>query len=159
MRRVHGFTLIEVLVAVALLTLVATAAVSWAVSQRRSGALIDVRYERLRQLVACQQALREDLRVAVLGNALQPDEGGRLVLTTLRYLPDEEPGRREATWRFDEPRQALVRSTPAAGGERVRVAVSGLASARFTHQERRGLVLVVQPLSGDPVSVMVKEGR
>jgi prepilin-type N-terminal cleavage/methylation domain-containing protein len=159
MSRRRGFTLVEVLLAVALLTVLATAAVSWAVTQRRSGAAIEERYERLRHLLACQQALREDLRLAPLTLARpRPDESGVLVFRTLRHLPDETPAQREVTWRYDAARRALVRSTTGESGERIRIAVGELDAARFIQQERRGLVLEVRPPHGAPLSLVIGGG-
>jgi prepilin-type N-terminal cleavage/methylation domain-containing protein len=153
----RGFTLVEVLMAVALLTLLATAAVSWAVSQRHSSVVIEERYERLRCLLVCQQLLREDLRLMPLGGARpRPDEGGALMFRTLRHLPDEEAGQREVTWRYDASRRALVRSTADAAGDHVRVAVGDLDGARFVQQDRRGLVLEVRPTTGEPMVLVVR---
>jgi prepilin-type N-terminal cleavage/methylation domain-containing protein len=158
MRQRRGFTLVEVLLAVALLTVVATAAVSWAVSQRRSGAAIEERYERLRQLLACRQAFAEDLRLAsIRTEVLRPDEDGRVSFPTLRRLPDEEPRLRTVTWRFDAAGQALVRSTAEDSGDRQRVAVAGVRAARFVRQDTRGLVLEILPLTGEPLSLAVGE--
>ena len=121
----RGFTLIELLLAVALLTLVATAAVSWAVSQRRSGARIQERYEQLQQALASRQALHEDLILST-NAVVRPDEQGRLVFSTLRQLPDASPGRNEVSWAFDGERRALVRSLRDANGEQHRVVLEGL---------------------------------
>lgn len=158
MMQQRGFTLVEVLLAVALLTVVATAAVSWAVSQRRSGAAIEERYERLRQLLACRQAFAEDLRLAPARTAvLRPDENGQVSFPTLRHLPDEEAHLRLVTWRFDAAEQALVRSTSGDSGDHLRVAVAGVRAARFLRQEARGLVLEITPLTGEPLSITVDQ--
>jgi prepilin-type N-terminal cleavage/methylation domain-containing protein len=156
----RAFTLIEVLLAVALLTMLATAAVSWAVSQRRSGALIEARYERVQQVLACQQAIEEDLMVSVFSAApLRPDDEGRLVVATLRRLPDEHAGRREVIWSFDGEHRALIRTSRDVNGERRRVALAELTAARFVQDERRGLVLIVQPPIGEAISVALRSGR
>lgn len=154
----RGFTLIELLLAVALLTMVATAAVSWAVSQRRSGARIEARFEQLQQALASRQALHEDLILATSA-VLRPDEHGRLVFTTLRQLPEALSGRSEVTWSFDGERQALVRISRGVGGEQRRVVLGGLTTARFIQAEERGLVLEIQPQDGPPLSLAIRSWR
>lgn len=157
--RTRGFTLIELLMSVALLTMLATAAVSWAVSQRRSGVQIERRYERLQQVLACRQAIREDLVLALTStNPLRPDNAGKLVIATLRHGPEEVPGRREVTWAFDGEHQALVRISHDESGEQRRVALVGVASARFVQEEERGLVLEMRPLVGEVVSLVLRSG-
>ncbi len=157
--RNRGFTLIEMLMAVALLTMLATAAVSWAVSQRRSGALIEARYERMQQVLACRQAIREDVVLALASTGpLRPDNAGRLIIPTLRRGPDEAPGRREVIWAFDGERQALVRASRGASGDQQRVALAAVASARFVQDEKRGLVLEIHPLTGEVVSLALWGG-
>lgn len=156
--RNRGFTLIELLLAVALLTMVATAAVSWAVSQRRSGARIEERYEQLQQALASRQALHEDLVLASTA-VLRPDEQGRLVFATLRQLPDSLPGRHEVMWFFDGERQALVRTSRGASGEQRRVVLGEVTAARFLQVEERGLVLEIQPRVGAPLSLAIRSWR
>lgn len=154
----RGFTLIELLLAVALLTMVATAAVSWAVSQRRSGARIEQRYEQLQQALASRQALHEDLILATT-TVLRPDEHGRLVFTTLRQLPEVPPGRSEVTWSFDGEQQELVRTSRSASGEQRRVVLSGLTAARFIQTEERGLVLEIQAQEGPSLILAIRSWR
>lgn len=154
----RGFTLIELLLAVALLTMLATAAVSWAVSQRRSGARIEERYEQLLQALACRQALHEDLSLATT-TVPRPDATGRLVVTTLRRLVDTAPGRAEVLWSFDGERQALVRISRDASGEQRRLVVGELSAARFTMDEQRGLVLDLHWHTGAPLRLAVRSGR
>ncbi len=156
----RGFTLIELLLAVVLLTMVATAAVSWAVAQRRSGVVIEARYERLQQVLACRQAIQEDLILALATTApLRPDETGRLTITTLRQLPGEAPGRRDVRWEFDGERRALVRVSRGAGGDQRRVAMAEVAAARFIRDDKRGLLLELSPLTGDAISLALRSDR
>lgn len=154
----RGFTLIELLLAVALLTMLATAAVSWAVSQRRSGARIEERYEQLQQALACRQALHEDLALATT-TVPRPDASGRLMVTTLRRLADVAPGRSEVLWSFDGERQALVRTSRDVSGEQRRLVLDGLSAARFVMDEQRGLALDLQWHTGALLRLAVRSGR
>lgn len=159
MNRVRGFTLIEVLLAVSLLTMLASAAISWAVAQRRSGALVEERLERLEQALACRRLIDDDLIQATDPGALiRPAEDGVLHVVTLNRVPGEAAGSHQVEWRYAADQHGLLRVSQGGEGERTRLALPRLRQAWIQQEPSGGLALVVTPEVGDQLRLPLRAG-
>jgi prepilin-type N-terminal cleavage/methylation domain-containing protein len=108
----QAFTLLEVLLATALLAAIATAALGWVASMGRAGRAAQTRLGAAAALLTSMRALNDDLLFAVAGadGALfRLTDERTLVITTSNRLPGEEPGRHTVTWRFAPDPRVLTR--------------------------------------------------
>ena len=156
----HGFTLMEVLMAVALLTMLASAAISWAVAQRRSGAVVEERLNRLEIVLAAGRLISDDLIFASNpSTVVSPTDAGELHLLTLHHVPGEEPGQHQVIWRFSAEHSALMRISSDATEQRTRVAVPQIQQARFQSDDHDVLDLIITPFIGEPLCVPIASAR
>lgn len=142
--RGSGFTLIEVLVAIALLSLMATATASWAVAQRRAGLIAEQRLVGLAAALTAARLIDADLALAVAapnGQRLRLEEDGRLTFATLAQVPGTSPGVRSVTWRF---RAGALERIEGEGTGSLRVVTHRLAKAVFERGPDGALTLVAE---------------
>ena len=150
----------EVLLAVALLTMLASAAISWAVAQRRSGAVVEERLNRLELVLAAGRLISDDLNLSVdPGTVVRPTNEGELHLLTLHHVPGEEPGQHQVIWRFSAEHSALMRISSDATEQRTRVAVPQIQQARFQSDDRGMLDLIITPFIGEPLRLPIVGGQ
>lgn len=108
-----GFTLLEVLLATSLLTVVTTATLTWMNTLSRSTRASTQQLQALTTAQAVARAIRDDLLLAIPDQAnrgqLYTFERQRLRLKTLNHMPGDAPGIRTVQWRQDAELKALVR--------------------------------------------------
>jgi type II secretion system protein J len=99
----RGFTLLEVLVACALLAVVSTMAFSWISSQSRASHNAKARLDALAAAETAMRLIQEDLSFAVVADAttrfVLMDEH-TIRMTTLSRLPGEGPGFHRVIWQW-----------------------------------------------------------
>lgn len=150
----------EVLLAVALLTMLASAAISWAVAQRRSGAVVEERLKRLELVLAAGRLISDDLNLSVdPSTVVRPTNEGEFHLHTLHHVPGEGPGQHQVIWRFSAEHSALVRISSDAQEQRTRLAVPQIQQARFQCDDRGMLELLVTPFIGEPLRLPIAGER
>ena len=156
----RGFTLMEVLLAVALLTMLASAAISWAVAQRRSGAVVEERLNRQELVLAAGRLISDDLNLSVdPSTVVHPTNEGEFHLHTLHHVPGEGPGQHQVIWRFSAEHSALVRISSDAQEQRTRLVVPQIQQARFQRDDRGLLELIVTPFIGEPLRLPIVGGQ
>lgn len=158
--RSSGFTLIEVLVAIALLSLMAAATASWAVAQRRAGLVAEHRLVGLAAALTAARLLDADLALAVAtpnGQRLRLEEDGRLTFATLTQIPGTSPGLRTVTWRF---RAGVLERIEGEGVGSIRVVTHRLAQAKFERGPDGALTLVAESADagGQPWRLPLRQG-
>ena len=132
-------TLLEVLLATSIASLLFTAALGWNARQTRLARTVTTRLEGITAARAVWRLLVEDLRLADLDRPAMVDRL-RLAFRSASAGPDERAGLVLVTWRYDPERQALLRQR---GREEERVVSTRLGSdIHFTRSEE-GLELVV----------------
>ncbi len=151
----QGFTLVEVLLAIALMTMLATAAISWSISQRRAGALIVLRLQQTEAVAACVRLLEDDLLFAVRRDPrLRPQADGHLRFVTRHAVPGDNAGDQSLDWYVrpagDQTPAAILRQRLGSNVNE-RVVLSPCAAARFMWQENRGLALEVTFADAEPI--------
>jgi prepilin-type N-terminal cleavage/methylation domain-containing protein len=147
-----GFTLIEIVVAVSLLTLLSAAMVSWTISQRRAGLIISERMERFTQALACVRAIEDDLLLGVGAQRnIHPQADGSLSFSSVHSAPHELAGSRIVSWQFQAADHspttsdgALVRQQKIGEQVTTRIVLPMVKSAHFEHNELHGLQLILE---------------
>jgi prepilin-type N-terminal cleavage/methylation domain-containing protein len=150
MRPQGGFTLLEVLLATSLVTVVATATLSWMTAQARSARALTQEAQALTTAQAVADAIRDDLLLAVPDQANKGQrytlERQRLRLMTLNHMPGDEPGLRVVQWRQDAHLGALVREIIPADPKAkpiARIVSRDLRVLRFNTGEGTGILFLV----------------
>lgn len=150
MRHHRGFTLLEVLLATSLMTVVATATLSWMTAQTRSARTLTQEAQALATAHAVANAIRDDLLLAVPDPANKGQryalERQRLRLMTLNHMPGDEPGLRVVQWRQDSRLGALVREIIPADPKAkpiTRIVSRDLRALRFNTSDGSGILFLV----------------
>lgn len=106
-----GFTLLEVLLSIALLAAMSAAVFSWIMTMARSQREAGLRYGALAQAQAIASTLRDDVLGAIANAEGEHFEigPGTLRLATLNQLPGDPPGLNTIQWRQDRTNGWLVR--------------------------------------------------
>jgi general secretion pathway protein J len=133
-----GFTLVEVLIALALFALIGVAGFTLLNSVLRTQGATETRLDRMAEIQRAMLVITSDLdqltgSVAGGGGSLalrKPDLGGGVVNV-----------------RYDLTGEAVTRTVTGAGGERVQTVLTGVSSARWTFHRRNGDWLEQWPLS------------
>lgn len=140
-RHRDGFTLVEVLIALALFALIGVAGFTLLNSVLRTQGATETRLDRMAEIQRAMLVITSDLdqltgSVAGGGGALalrKADLGGGVVNV-----------------RYDLAGDALTRTVTGAGGERVQTLLTGVASAQWTFHRRQGDWLEQWPLPASP---------
>ncbi|MBA3845997.1 MAG: prepilin-type N-terminal cleavage/methylation domain-containing protein [Planctomycetes bacterium] len=151
----RGMTLLEVVLATALMAVVVAAASGWIAGQARAGRVAQKRLEGVQALAACVRAIDDDLVGAIGLAPWSVDETDGLRLETLHCAPGDPAGIHGVHWRFADG--ALVRDS----GGAIRIASQRLVEARFARDERAGGVQLVARVcaTGDEIAIPLRAGR
>ncbi len=145
--RRSGFTLLEVLLALAITAMLTVAATQWLGAVYRTAAVATSRFGAVEAAVVAARLMDDDLRGALPdreGTSLSLT-GGVLTVWTLTGVPGDESGRKQVSWRFDRANRQLLRVV--AGG-RSHVVTGRLANATWTMNAGQHPLLVVTPTEG-----------
>jgi prepilin-type N-terminal cleavage/methylation domain-containing protein len=148
-----GFTLLEVVLATALLGALTVAVLSWVATQTRANRAAARRLDGLTAADAIASAIRDDLLQALpdaQGRRYQHDGDG-LRLTTLNRMPGDAGASRRIAWRQDAKLGALVREVKAVDPRDppdIRVASRQVALAAFQRDKDSGVLMFSCRLQG-----------
>ncbi len=148
-------TLLEVLLATALMAVVVSAASSWIAAQARSSRSAQQRLAALAALAASVRAIDDDLVGGVGLGSWRVDTDGALVGETLHVAPGDPVGIHTVRWRFADG--ALGRDS----GGTTRIASWRLGDGRFAEDGHGSALTVIARLSagGGEVAVGLRTGR
>lgn len=105
----RGFTLLETLAALALLSLVAGAGGAWIIGESRFARTVTQTSDETAALARVMDALRADLFESITQTVQAQYNDDELTLLTTRAAPFRPEGWREAAWRLDNESSCLMR--------------------------------------------------
>jgi prepilin-type N-terminal cleavage/methylation domain-containing protein len=162
----RGFTLLELLVAVTLMTGISMAVYGWIVGTARTSARFSVAARDAAAFEAIRAAIDDDLSCAVLvqGHTNAHVVRGALVMLTLNHAAGDPVGAGDVAWRFDPASRRIQRSVAdaaAPGGHRIVAMPATCSQAEFGSMDRGRLGLFIDahgerwslPLWADPGEV------
>lgn len=140
-RRRAGFTLVEVLIALALFALIGVAGFTLLNSVLRTQGATESRLDRMAEIQRAMLVVTSDLDQLAGSTA-----GGGSALSIRKF----DAGGEVVAIRYDLAENTLTRTVAGPGGERVQTLITRVSDARWTFHQRKGAWLDVWPLPRPP---------
>lgn len=144
-RRREGFTLVEVLIALALFALIGVAGFTLLNSVLRTQGATETRLDRMAEIQRAMLVVTSDLD-QVTGSVA----GGSGSLSIRKF----DTGSAIVAVRYDFSGEVFTRTVTGPGGERIQTLITGVSDARWTFHQRSGAVHGTWPLPQTAATVL-----